>query len=313
LDKVALLQEYMGLSLTSITQYQKMMWLIGEGSNGKSVVLDIVRDMVGSENCSSVPFSGFAGRFNLEQLQDKLVNIDPDMSISALFAPSVDAKIKSIVGGDWISLERKGKPVFQAKLVAKLWAGTNCMPTSKDQSHGFFRRVLILQFNRIITEAEQDKFLTQKLRTELPGIFNWALEGLKRLQHNQDFTYPLSSKQAVDDYKLQHNPVAMFRKLRLREIDMQGSPSRHGTLTSTTYSAFKKFCDEQGLRYVALHVFGRELSKLGIKSTKANCKQYYPVTVCDVDELEESPSIQPPIPIRSRTFKNRFASENLVA
>ncbi|MCX6732883.1 MAG: hypothetical protein NTV98_05075, partial [Candidatus Roizmanbacteria bacterium] len=77
-DKVCLLQEYMGLSMTTITSFQKMLWLVGEGSNGKSVIFDIVRELIGLDNCSSVAFQEFANQFSLAQLENKLVNIDSD-------------------------------------------------------------------------------------------------------------------------------------------------------------------------------------------------------------------------------------------
>lgn len=283
-QKVALLQEYMGLSLTPITKFQVMLWLIGPGSNGKSVILDIVRALVGPENCSSVAFADLGVRFSTTQLKDKLVNIDPDMSKTGMQADSI---IKKIVSGEKLTVENKGKDPFEMEVIAKLWAAANFLPPTRDNSHGFFRRVLILKFNRIIARADQDKNLTKKLIMELPGIFNWALDGLKRLQDKDDFTIPPSSMAEVDDYRISNNPVAQFHTEHLEVIDITGSASKYGTLSQKVFDGFKIFCREQSLEPISAPEFGKRLNTLGIKGVKSNGKKYYPVKVVGMDVYDK--------------------------
>lgn len=298
-QKVALLQEYMGLSLTPITKFQKMLWLIGEGSNGKSVILDIVKDLVGSENYSIVPLADITSMFLTSQLRDKLVNIDQDMSKTVARAESM---IKKIVAGESLTVQEKNKDPFQMEVFAKLWGAMNCLPETKDYSHGFFRRVMILRFNRIITEDEQDRGLTEKLRGELPGIFNWALEGLERLERIDGFTKPASSKVELDNYKISGNPVAQFHSEHLRVIDTGNSPSK-GMLSKKVFDEFEKFCRGQGLTSVSSSEFGKKLAALGIKGSKSGGENYYPVEVVGMEPAIHSR-------LRRRDANSRGLSEN---
>lgn len=274
-EKVALLQEYMGLSLTCLTKFQKMLWLIGEGSNGKSVIFKVVRALVGPYNCSALPFENFNKRFAVEQLEHKLVNLDPEMSSTAVLA---DATVKSVVGGEEISMERKNEPVFKSMVTAKLWAAANSLPTTKDHSYGFFRRVMILEFNRVITEAEQDKSLDMKLMTELPGIFNWALTGLHRLVKNDGFTIPSSSTKQVDDYQINSNPVALFFRDHLVKKETEGRPSA-GMRAELLFEQYKIFAGANCFKAISKPTFGTRMSALGAKGERSNGITYYPVTV----------------------------------
>jgi putative DNA primase/helicase len=278
--KIMLLQEYTGLSLTPITRYQKMLWLIGAGSNGKGVIFDIIRDLIGSENCSALPLADFKQRFGLEQLEHKLANLDPEMSVSAVLA---DSKIKSVVGGDVISLERKMESKFQVRLFAKLWAAANSLPITRDTSHGFFRRVLILTFNRVFSEDEQDKNLTDELRKELPGIFNWSLEGLHRLLKNNQFTIPESAFQELDEYKANSNDVERFKREHLVEVDISANIRQQGTRQEEIYCHYADFCRANGMTPINSSKLGQQLKALGIIKRKSGNHHYYPVKVKAMD------------------------------
>ncbi|MGZ4993178.1 MAG: DNA primase family protein [Methylobacter sp.] len=301
-DKIALLQEFTGLSLTPITRFQKMLWLIGAGSNGKGVIFDIVRELIGSDNCSALPLADFKQRFALEQLEQKLANLDPEMSVSAVLA---DSKIKSVVGGDVISLERKMERVFQSRLYAKLWAAANSLPVTRDTSHGFFRRVLILTFNRVFLDSEQDKQLTNKLREELPGIFNWALAGLHRLLENDEFTVPESAVQELDEYKVNSNNVERFKREHLDELDASANV-REGQQLGEIYPHYQVFCRANGMIPVNSSAFGQQLKALGIIKRQSNGKRYYPVKVKGMDIYQTDGFMPSPAP-RSISIEEGFA------
>jgi putative DNA primase/helicase len=284
LQKEMLLQEYMGLCLTNITKFGKMLWLIGHGSNGKSVILDVTIAMVGKDNSSAVPLKDFGGRFKLIDLVDKLVNIDADMEIDAVLA---DHSVKKVVTGDLISVEQKGEPAFTCSITAKILGAANELPKTKDSSHGFFRRLMTLEFNRIFTDQEQDKELTPRLKTELPGIFNWAVEGLARLLENGAFTVPESSIKTIEEYKLGSNPVAQFVEYHTDKINVVTHPQL-GTATKDLYNEYREFCASNGYSPLNANNFGVKLKSFGIERYKFRQSRYYPVRLKNTEEYKRA-------------------------
>jgi putative DNA primase/helicase len=278
-DKIKLLQEYMGLSMTNITKFQTMLMMVGAGSNGKSVILNVVRSLVGSSNASSVPLKDFNSKFKLISLENKLVNIDSELGVSSL---SMSEIFKNIVGGENVMLEQKFQDAFQHKMCVKLWAAGNTLPSIKDNSEGIYRRIEILEMNRIFSKEEQVRDMTEKLLDELPGILNWSLEGLKRLLTNDRLTTPASSAKALDNYKVYNNHVLLFLNERLVFIEGKGLK------TSELYSTYKEFAEENGFTKYDRAVLGKTLKALGVKSISSNGVRYYNVALKPESSLEVS-------------------------
>jgi putative DNA primase/helicase len=281
-QKVYLLQEYMGLSLTNITKFQKMIMLIGIGSNGKSVILKVVGALVGEGNMSKVSLKDLNNKFNLVSLNGKLVNIDCDLDVDSL---NSDAKFKAIVAGEEMVLENKFERTFKSLVEVKLWAAGNAFPNVKNDSHGYYRRIIPLMFTRVIEEGEENRNLDEQLLKELPGILNWALKGLKRLIKNGNFTIPQSSREALLDYKISNNSVTRFFNEKLELIDIKGSP-KSGILSSELFNAYKKFSVENGFPSISDSVFGTKLKALSVNIAKSNGKRYYSVKFRD--EIEDN-------------------------
>jgi len=84
------------------------------------------------------------------------------------------------------------------------------MPHTRDFSQALFRRALVIPFNRVFSEQEQDKLLGQKLKAESSGIFNLALEALAGLFERGTFTMPESSVRACQEWRIQADQVAQF-------------------------------------------------------------------------------------------------------
>ncbi len=200
---IKLLQEAVGLSLTKITYFQKMFFLLGEGGNGKNVFAEILSTLIGEHQVSYLPLSDLNAKFALANLDNKLVNIDSDAGIHSL--QKTQSKFKAVVGGDKISVDKKFERYFTLFPHCKLWVLTNHMPKVDNDSNGLYRRITIIPFNRIFEEHEQDKNLVHSLKSEISGILLWSLEGLDRLLKNGNFTVAPSSTEALKAYKLQNN------------------------------------------------------------------------------------------------------------
>ena len=118
----------------------------------------------------------------------------------------------------------------------------NQIPKIDDTSHGWWRRIYILEFLREFSEAEMDVHLTENLKTELSGIFNWALDGYKRLRKNNFiFSKGTSMQNSKQQYKDQSNSVFAFISNYLEKTE---EDSR--LMLKNTYELYVDFCNSEG-------------------------------------------------------------------
>lgn len=202
-----LLQEISGYCLCNSTKACKAFYFVGKGANGKSVFANILQNLVGDGNYSTTSLSALNGNFGLASLVNVNLNIASENN-NASINPEI---FKALVSGDSVEINRKYKDAITMKLHAKHVMLFNDLPDSNDLSNGYFRRIIIVPFNKNLTEEEIDVELPDKLKKEMSGIFHWAISGLKRLINNQyQFSLCTASDKALEDYKSQLNPVSMF-------------------------------------------------------------------------------------------------------
>lgn len=283
-QKVRFVQEMFGYLLIPSTHHHVMFWLYGGGSNGKSVVLKVITWLLGSGNVSTVPITKLGQRFYLAQLVGKLANLSDEMGANAVLDDEV---LKQTISGGRQQAERKGEQPFDFEPYARIVASTNTLPRTVDKSFGFFRRVRILRFTRTFSPAEQDPHLAATLQRELPGIFNWALQGLQRLERQGVFTEVPSSLQAQEAYRAASDPVRAFVKdclLTPATTPSTGTKAKPGkTLTSTVFRAFLRYCEDHGYQALDDSYFGRALKELGLEAKRSNGQRFYPVVLRDSD------------------------------
>lgn len=201
-----LIQEIMGYTLVNNTKAQKFFLFYGEGSNGKSVLEAIIRGLVGKENTSSVSLGQLRRNFLIANIVGKLVNItsenESDFEVE---------KLKAISSGDSITIDQKYKEPYQYTSTCKMIFISNSLPNTSDNSYGFYRRLIIVPFNKTITNEERDVNLPAKLVDEMEGIVQWAMTGLERLiKNNYQFTNPREVSNVIDKYRGEQDPVNMF-------------------------------------------------------------------------------------------------------
>ena len=206
---IRVIQEVMGYCLTSEMLVQKAFFFYGAGSNGKSVLAAVIERLCGLENVSHTPLSTLNKKFGMQELPGKILNISPE---NDSYGKDIDTQmLKSITGGDVVAVEQKYKTASSVQMRCKLLFLLNQLPTTKDTSHGFYRRLVLIPFDRIFKPEEQDRSLLTKLYAELPGILNFALEGLQRLRQQQ---YQLSPAKRIDGalekYRQAQHPVLQF-------------------------------------------------------------------------------------------------------
>lgn len=250
-DRINLVCEIIGYCLTPSTIFQKAIILYGEGSNGKSVLLNTIENLLTTKNISSVSMNDLDKPFSRGALQNKLLNISSEQEGYI----SDTAYFKKVVAGDTIDAQFKFKDQFEFRPFCKMLFAMNRLPATKDRTEGFYRRCLIIPFNRIFKEYEQDKQLEEKLSKELDGILLMALEGLKRLAYNAGFTKSKKSEDVLNEYKYDNDPVEQFCAEHI-ELDKDGRVS-----VDELYSAYKNFCEESNIGKLTKNNFGKVLKK----------------------------------------------------
>lgn len=207
-QRIALLQEWFGYLLTCETKAQKALVLYGSGSNGKGVCSSIIEALVGRENISYASLADLSNQFVRATLFDKQLVMSSENEIGNFNTQY----FKQIVGGDTcITASHKNKKPFEFFPYCKIVMSTNNLPDTRDRTDGFYRRLQFIHFSKYFSEEEKDVNLTEKLKTELPGILNWALVGLQRLRENAYRFSPCeSSDRLLHEYRVEQNPFLEF-------------------------------------------------------------------------------------------------------
>jgi putative DNA primase/helicase len=185
LELAAYLQRVMGYILTGHTGEQCLIILYGTGANGKSIFHRVHRRLMG-DYAKNTPPETLMVRSNqagpspeLARLQGARLVIASEPSGGSRFD---EATVKRLTGEDTIVCRYLYANLFEFSPTFKLVLATNHKPEIRDVDHAIWRRIQLVPFDVTIPQHEQDHQLFEKLERELPGILNWALDGLRSYQ-----------------------------------------------------------------------------------------------------------------------------------
>lgn len=241
----AVWDEVLGYHIHQINKLENFFILYGEGGNGKTVLLTILSALLGEKNISSVSLEALAFQpFALSETLGKLANIIPEL-------PHIDRTnegiIKAFATKEIMNFDRKWKPSINTRPTAVLTMATNTLPQFQDKSDGLWRRLILFEISHRIEEAKKDRrFITPEFwqaSGELPGIFNRALEGLRRISVRGKIDETDAMIQRKKEYREELNAVLRF----LRENCTHSPGSK--TPTSWAYACFKTILKNEGHRY----------------------------------------------------------------
>jgi len=248
-DKQVLI-EMAGFCLYRRYIFHKAVMLLGEGSNGKSTFLNLLKEFLGKSNVSSRSlFDLVSNRFAKADLYGKLANIYPDLTDKALVQTGI---FKMLTGGDPIEAEKKYRDPFIFVNYAKLLFSANKLPqVPKDDTYAFFRRWIIITFPNKFEGENCNPNLLDELTdpNELSGFLNLALEGLKRLLKEGRFTLAPSVEEIREDYIRKSDPIKAFC------MDMIVQDAESWVSKQKLYSAFTEYCRKMKLPPVTQKTF----------------------------------------------------------
>lgn len=186
--------EILGYLMMAGNPLQRAILLVGGGGNGKGVLLEIVKKLLGEDNCTSVPLHDFAdNRFVTAELFGRLANVCGDIDSTWIENTS---RIKEITGEDTVMGERKGQDPFYFKPWCKMVFSANDIPGSADSSRGWTRRFEVVNFPN--TPTVSDRTLKDRLTTpaSLSGIAIKAVLALRGLMERGDFSHGAARDEA---------------------------------------------------------------------------------------------------------------------
>jgi putative DNA primase/helicase len=253
-----------GYTLLRSARYEKAFMLTGEGSNGKSVLIKLLVAFVGKENASNVSLQELTtDRFASSKLFGKMVNVFSDLKADRI---SDSGYFKVLVSGDRMMAQKKHQEPFEFENYAKLVFSANQIPETDDKSYAYFRRWVIIPFNKTFEGEAKDENLIEKLTagSELSGLLNVALVGLRRLKAERGF-----DDIDLDEIRRQYEVGASKIQGFLEECCII-EPDNNG-LSIATYDlqgALSAYCKEKGSEYVDSRKFGEKLKALGVRKER---------------------------------------------
>jgi putative DNA primase/helicase len=233
--------------------------VIGDGENGKSTFLALVRVFLGIENVSGPSLQDLINnRFASADLFGKLANIHADIPNKPL---KVTGKFKMLTGGDLIYAEKKHRDAFKFVNTAKLLFSANEIPQTEDKTRAFYRRWVFIDFPWKFTDdpndsnKNKDPYILEKITTpeELSGLLNWALEGLHRLLEHGGFSDERSPEEISEIYERMSDPIKAFIEDRLEVNPEKFAPK------DAVYNAYSEYMRERGVPVKDKNVFSRML------------------------------------------------------
>ena len=236
---------------------EKAFMFLGGGENGKSVCLEYIESMLGIDNVSHIPLQTIAeDKFMSADLDGKSANIFSDLEQNEL---RHSGKIKNIVSGEGLQVQKKHKNPFTLYPFCKLMFSCNRFPKSFDQSQGFFRRWIIVKWERNFeNDPERLPLLKEDLknnREERNQVFSNLVGLANKLNQSGKFSYSKDWKTIQKEWNENADPLNTF-------IDNYILDSDNNKTKRETYNFYKEICHEKGEIPLGMGQFSKAFAEM---------------------------------------------------
>ena len=294
-------EEFAGYCLLRDCRYERALMLTGNGSNGKSVLLRWLIEMLGAANVSSVGLQEFgaeSGRFRTAILAGKLANVFTDLPETAM---RESGSFNMLVSGDPLTIERKHKDPVRYANRAKLVFSANKVPRTTDRSDGFFRRWIFVPFEQIylppgqIPKRENEHVADPSLTTDLahPSALSYllrlAVDGLRRIIARGGIAQTQATAAALHAYRMMSDSMAAWVNEYVVEDAAASTPRR------AMYETYCDWCEESKLKPFSAPSFASRLPSFfpGVREVRRRTlghrsRQWSGVRIIDDDERDAS-------------------------
>lgn len=227
--------------------------LYGEGRNGKSTFLDILKALVGADNFTTISLGRLDSPFSVVHLDGKIANI-----VEETPNDKINAEVfKTAIGGGHLLGARKFENEYQFQCNARFIFACNEMPKFSENSTGLLERLYFLPFNAYFEESKRDRNILNKLMVELPGVLNWALSGLSLLLEEKRIPVSDASKNTMEVYREESDTVYAWAKDNV-SLDFNAKLPIRAT---EIYNFYRIDMIKYGHNPVSVHTFSKRLKK----------------------------------------------------
>jgi P4 family phage/plasmid primase-like protien len=278
--KKQLIQQFVGATLVGIaTRFQAALVLTGAGSNGKSVLIDVVKALFPPASVIAIAPQELGQEYRRAMLASARLNAVSEMPEREV----IDSEaFKAIISGDTITGRRIREAPFSFRPAAGHLLSANRLPGTTDQSHGFWRRMLPIEFRRQFSAADKDTELASKIiAAEMPGVAAWAIEGAVSVMRAGRYTIPPCVLAAREEWQRNSDQVRLFAEEKLR-----ASPETE-TTGSVIYGHYSDWAKQNGHRALASNNFFPRLTALemGIERRRTSASNVYTCEIRRASDL----------------------------
>jgi len=258
------LQEFCGALFVDRKKYkiEKVLYLLGEGQNGKGVFLECVQHVIGRENVSSYSMYDVCTSprrdNNIAGANGKIVNICTDMSKADISG----GEFKKFVSGEPMVGKLLFKDTFTVYDIPLAMAALNDVPRTTDHSFGHIRRHLVIPFDRRIPEEQRDPMLAAKLKEEATGILNWMFQGRARfLANSAKFSSSGVIEYTARRLKSEQDVILAFMASKQYLMHEMPFTERFEISNDDLYQEYAEYCRRNGHNGQASNSFSINLSR----------------------------------------------------
>jgi putative DNA primase/helicase len=259
-EKKLLLQQFAGYVLSSEMLYDRALFLVGDGANGKSTFVDTLAMIVGHNAVSHIDLEGLYSQFGMKGLIGKRLNIIEEVHNNYYQAN----KLKKLVSGEPQTIDIKHKDQFAFRPQTKFIFAVNLMPRVDDTSVATERRTCVVLFGNNFRASPKINLRGSRglLAQELSGILNWMIEGSVKLKEAGAFIVTKEQLKVLEEYRQENSSVEGFiaECLEYKEGVSTSSPD--------LYSEYKKFCITNGMKPKGCMTFTKEMKAYGNRHSK---------------------------------------------
>lgn len=255
-----LIDEVIGYILFAKNELGKAFIITGDKSNGKSTFLKILMYTVGKDNTSALSLNDIINsRFRVYEVAGKLLNVGDD--IGSGYIPEAEI-FRKLVTGDIIVAEQKGKNPIKFNCYAKFIFSANDIPRIKDPTGATARRIIIIPFKNSFTKESKDydPYFLDKIKTQecIEYLIVVGIMGLKRIIQNKGFTETEETKQLLEEFNKNNNPVLSIIALLEEE---RGEEFYIGMAKNDVYDLYCLGAQRERMKSVNLGTFTKTMNK----------------------------------------------------
>lgn len=220
-ESIRLIQQFFGYVISGRTDLEKILVIVGPSRSGKGTIAEVLEVLVGPQNYEGFTLKSLSGEFGLQNLVGKSVMVDSDAR-SALKAEDMQTAIErllSLSANDKVIVNRKNKLPISQRLGIRPVIMSNELPKFMDSSNAINDRMMMIKMRKSFL-GKEDPTLKPRVKAEVQGVLNWALEGLADLEESGRFVQPASARNYIEALSEGASPHEQF----LQQFCQIGAP-----------------------------------------------------------------------------------------